>query len=196
MVPFVKPKDRQRLHRGHQHLWKCLLYTLGLTTHPKPLVHKGMTNLCTFLVAHCNGCLELTIGRADFNTSCFLINGQSISTKLDRSTDAAKIRVACRTVARQDEPQHITTARGPGIEIDHQNEGGFAKIVNTFIELHGEETIMKHVGRVVGAARETLNEPLRSEFVQLHREMTSNYTECVPLAVEEHRRLTRERLGI
>ena len=139
---------------------------------------------------------ELTIGRADFNTSCFLINGQSISTKLDRSTDAAKIRVACRTVARQDEPQHITTARGPGIEIDHQNEGGFAKIVNTFIELHGEETIMKHVGRVVGAARETLNEPLRSEFVQLHREMTSNYTECVPLAVEEHRRLTRERLGI
>ena len=36
-------------------------YTLGLTTHPKPLVHKGMTNLCTFLVAHCNGCLGLLL---------------------------------------------------------------------------------------------------------------------------------------
>eukprot|EP01048_Picozoa_sp_COSAG05_P006576 COSAG05_NODE_435_length_9845_cov_24.433364_6_plen_85_part_00 len=60
-VPFVKPKDRQRLHRGHQQLWKCILYTLGLTTHPKPLVHKGMTNRCTFQAAHCDGCLGLLL---------------------------------------------------------------------------------------------------------------------------------------
>ena len=42
-------------------MWKCLLYTLGLTTHPKPLVHKGMTNRCTFQAAHCDGCLGLLL---------------------------------------------------------------------------------------------------------------------------------------
>ena len=35
---------------------------------------------------------ELTIGRADFTTKCFMINGQSVSTKLDKPTNAAKIR--------------------------------------------------------------------------------------------------------
>ena len=49
----------------------------------------------------------LTIGRADFNSRCFLINGQSVSKKLNKPTDAAKISVGCRTVAREDEPPHI-----------------------------------------------------------------------------------------
>ena len=99
-------------------------------------------------------------------------------------------------MAREDEPPHIVASRAPGIEIDHQNIGGFAAMVLVFVQQHGEEKIMQHVGRVTGAARETLNEPLRSAFVHLHREMTSNWKQCVPLPVEEHRRLTRERLGI
>ena len=137
---------------------------------------------------------ELTIGRADFNTRCFLINDQSISTKLDSSTDAAKIRVACRTVAREDEPPHIVASRAPNIEIDHENAGGFAAIVDALVQQHGEKTIIEYVGKVTGASRETLNEPLRSVFVQLHREMTSNWAQCVPVTVEEHRRRTRQRL--
>jgi hypothetical protein len=138
---------------------------------------------------------ELTIGRGDYNSKCYFVNGQSLSAKLDKPTDAAKIRIACRTVAREDEPAHIVAARGRDIEIDHGNEGGFAAIVEKFIIQHGEDTIMLHVGRVTGAARETLIEPLRSAFVQLHSEMTSDWLLCVPLHVDEHRRLTRERLG-
>ena len=136
---------------------------------------------------------ELTIGRADFNSRCFLINGQSVSKELDKPTDAAKISVGCRTVARDDEPPHIVASRAPGIEIDHENEGGFAAIVDKFVQQHGEKTIMQYVGKVTGGARETLNEPLRSAFVQLHREMTSNWAQCVPVTVEEHRRRTRQR---
>ena len=63
-------------------------------------------------------------------------------------------------------------------------------MVLVFVQQHGEEKIMQHVGRVAGAARETLNEPLRSAFVHLHREMTSDWSECVPLHVDEHRRLS------
>ena len=62
---------------------------------------------------------ELTLGRADYETKCFRINGESISTSLSKPTDVAKIRMACRTVAREHEPSHIVAARGPDIEIDH-----------------------------------------------------------------------------
>ena len=141
--------------------------------------------------------VELTLSRADYGSKCFRINGESISTNLStKQTDAAKIRVACRTVAREDEPAHIAAARGRDIEIDHQNTGGFAAIVEKFIIQHGQIAVTEAVVKVPGLSRETLSEPIRSAFVELHRQMTSNWLLCVPLHVVEHRRLTRERLGI
>jgi hypothetical protein len=141
--------------------------------------------------------VELTLSRADYGSKCFRINGESISTNLStKQTDAAKIRVACRTVAREDEPAHIAAARGRDIEIDHQNTGGFAAIVEKFIIQHGQIAVTQAVVKVPGQSRETLSEPIRSAFVELHRQMTNNWSLCAPLHFVEHRRLTRERLGI
>ena len=141
--------------------------------------------------------VELTLSRADYGSKCFRINGESISTNLStKQTDAAKIRVACRTVAREDEPAHIAAARGRDIEIDHQNTGGFAAIVEKFIIQHGQIAVTQVVVKVAGQSRETLSEPIRSAFVELHRQMTNNWSLCAPLHFVEHRRLTRERLGI
>ena len=141
--------------------------------------------------------VELTLSRADYGSKCFRINGESISTNLStKQTDAAKIRVACRTVAREDEPAHIAAARGRDIEIDHQNTGGFAAIVEKFIIQHGQIAVTEAVVKVPGQSRETLSEPIRSAFVELHRQMTNNWSLCAPLHFVEHRRLTRERLGI
>jgi hypothetical protein len=140
--------------------------------------------------------VELTLSRADYGSKCFRINGESISTNLSQQTAAAKIRVACRTVAREDEPAHIAAARGRDIEIDHQNTGGFAAIVEKFIIQHGQIAVTQAVVKVPGQSRETLSEPIRSAFVELHRQMTNNWSLCAPLHFVEHRRLTRERLGI
>jgi len=140
--------------------------------------------------------VELTLSRADYGSKCFRINGESISTNLSQQTAAAKIRVACRTVAREDEPAHIAAARGRDIEIDHQNTGGFAAIVEKFIIQHGQIAVTEAVVKVPGQSRETLSEPIRSAFVELHRQMTNNWSLCAPLHFVEHRRLTRERLGI
>ena len=139
---------------------------------------------------------ELTIGRGDYNSKCYFVNGQSLSAKLDKPTDAAKIRIACRTVAREDEPAHIVAARGPDIEIDHQNTGGFAAIVEKFIIQHGQIAVTEAVVKVPGLSRETLSEPIRSAFVELHRQMTNNWSLCAPLHFVEHRRRTRARLGL
>jgi hypothetical protein len=140
--------------------------------------------------------VELTLSRADYGSKCFRINGESISTNLSQQTDAAKIRVACRTVAREDEPAHIAAARGRDIEIDHQNTGGFAAIVEKFIIQHGQIAVTEAVVKVPGLSRETLSEPIRSAFVELHRQMTNNWSLCAPLHFVEHRRRTRARLGL
>ena len=141
--------------------------------------------------------VELTLSRADYGSKCFRINGESISTNLStKQTDAAKIRVACRTVAREDEPAHIVAARGRDIEIDHQNTGGFAAIVEKFITQHGQNAVTQAVVKVPGQSRETLSEPIRSAFVELHRQMTNNWSLCAPLHFVEHRRRTRARLGL
>eukprot|EP01047_Picozoa_sp_COSAG01_P064400 COSAG01_NODE_8517_length_2756_cov_4.083553_2_plen_92_part_00 len=79
------------------------------------------------------------------------------------------------------------------IELDHQNRGGFAAIVRDFESRHGVGALLEHIHKPAGSSRRTLSEPLRSEFVQLHRVCTDNWGAVVALSRQQHRDLTQKR---
>jgi hypothetical protein len=58
---------------------------------------------------------------------------------------------------------------------------------------HGVGALMQHICKVAGSSRRTLLEPMRSEFVQLHRDYTDNWGLVVAISQQEHRELTQKR---
>ena len=100
---------------------------------------------------------------------------------------------ACRTTIEADMPAALKSLRRPGIELDHQNCGGFAAIVWDMQSRHGVGALMKHICKVAGSSRRTLLEPMRSEFVQLHRDYTDNWGLVVAISQQEHGELTQKR---
>ena len=125
-----------------------------------------------------------------FNSICFKIDGVCVSTKLLPPTPEARVTVALRDIEYQTRPGHL---KRPGYEMDHQNEGGFAAIKQTFIDLHGTEKLCKSLFRKSLNEADTLPQPLYGEFVELHAKMTENYTLCKLLTKEEHMSLTQAR---
>jgi hypothetical protein len=58
---------------------------------------------------------------------------------------------------------------------------------------HGVGALMQHICKVAGSSQRTLLEPMRSEFVQLHRDYTDNWGLVVAISQQEHRELTQKR---
>ena len=81
-----------------------------------------------------------------------------------------------------------------GREMDHMNDGGFAQIRNAFVAEHGLSTIHKSLYRTDLNAMDTLPKTLYDAFVQLHAQMTDDYSLCELITKEEHERRTRERM--
>ena len=132
----------------------------------------------------------LSIGCADFDNPSFRIGGETISTQLSAPTPRARASVACRMTVRDDEPAGL---RRRGEEIDHANEGGFVAIFDEFLQRHDMETLLAHVVKARGVAREVLRAPLREEFLALHRQRTNNWRLCASMSRAEHRDLTKRR---
>ena len=90
-------------------------------------------------------------------------------------------------------PAALRCVRRPGIELDHQNGGGFAAIVREMETQHGVGALMQHICKPAASSRRTLSEPMRTEFVQLHRNMTDSWRLVRPLSQQQHRDLTNKR---
>ena len=133
---------------------------------------------------------SITIGKGDYNSNCFLINGVSISTKFVKANDKSKVSEACRTTYEFDFPAHLSAQRRPDIELHHANDGGFAKIVHTFTVRHGVPNIVSHVSKHANSSRFSLIEPLRSDFIALHRDMTDNWKLVQAISSDEHKVFT------
>ena len=133
---------------------------------------------------------SITIGKGDYNSNCFLINGVSISTKLAKANDKSRVSEACRTTYEYDFPAHLSAQRRPGTDLHHANEGGFAKIVHTFTQRHGVPNTVSHVSKQANSSRFSLIEPLRSDFIALHRDMTDNWKLVQAISSDEHKVIT------
>jgi hypothetical protein len=134
---------------------------------------------------------ELSRGNSDiFDTVCFKVDGVNLSTHLTASTPDARVAMALRSIEYHTRPAELRRA---GFEMDHQNEGGFARIKDVFIGLHNTEALCKALYRPAINEMDTLPSTLRDEFVQLHAALTDNYTSCKLLTKAEHTRLTAER---
>lgn len=136
---------------------------------------------------------QVTVVTADYGSKCFAINGHTVSSKLRRPTSHALLTQACRTAIEADMPAMLKHARRPGIELDHQNKGGFAAIFEHFKSLHGTGVLMQHIGKPAGSSRYTLLGSVRNEFIQLHRDHTKDWALVVPLSQQQHRDLTQKR---
>ena len=133
---------------------------------------------------------ELTIGRRKetWNSKCFLINGQTISTDLTAPTVHGIVANALRATEYATRPCHLKRQRG--FEMDHFNKGGFQKIKNDFITEHGIDTIRNAIDNY----EEQLTGDLRDAFIAFHAKETKNYRLCRMLTATEHRRITRKRV--
>eukprot|EP01045_Picozoa_sp_COSAG04_P002752 COSAG04_NODE_104_length_26097_cov_12.466074_25_plen_198_part_00 len=131
----------------------------------------------------------LTIGRRHdtWNTKCFLINGQSITTGLSSPTKHGIVVHALRATEYATRPNHLK--RQNGMEMDHQNAGGFHDIKREFIAIHGLEAISNAVDNT-----EQLCGDMRRAFVSFHASKTRHYRLCKMLTVQEHRRITEQRM--
>jgi hypothetical protein len=132
---------------------------------------------------------ELTIGRRTetFNSRCFFINGQPISVKLTKPTAHGIVANALRLTEYWTRPDHLKRQRG--IEMDHQNTGGFERIKQEFIAAHGLDTVRSAIDDT-----EQLSGDLRSAFVSFHASKTNDYSLCKMLTIEEHHRITQQRM--
>jgi hypothetical protein len=135
----------------------------------------------------------VSIVLSDYGSKCFAINGHTVSSKLRKPTSHALLNEACRTAIEADMPAALKRARRPGIELDHQNRGGFAAIVRDMKSRHDVGTLLEHIHKPAGSSRHTLSEPMRSEFIQLHRVCTDNWGSVVALSQQQHRDLTQKR---
>eukprot|EP01049_Picozoa_sp_SAG25_P003003 SAG25_NODE_164_length_13142_cov_11.645787_9_plen_200_part_00 len=133
------------------------------------------------------------IGTADYGSRCFFVNDMSVSAKLDKPSDLARIAEACRQAIERDEPEALTQQRRKGIEVDHQNPGGFAAINKLFVLKHTPKTILQHIAKPNGSSRYCLTEPLLSKFIELHRQQTDNWALLKALPRAEHQVLTKKR---
>lgn len=133
------------------------------------------------------------IGTADYGSRCFFVNDMSVSAKFGIPSDLAKIAEACRHAIERDEPDALTQQRGRGIELDHQNPGGFAAINKLFVLKHTPKTILQHIAKPAGSSRYCLTEPLLSEFIELHRQQTDSWALLKALPRAEHQSLTKKR---
>ena len=132
------------------------------------------------------------IVRADGN-KCFEINGACVSTRLDKPTDHCLVAQACRTSIELDIPDKLKAQRCPGIELDHSNPGGFAQIVSEFEKAYNASTIVKEIIKQPGTSRWTLQDPLRTAFLLLHRQRTNNWDLVQPLTQRQHLEITKKR---
>ena len=73
--------------------------------------------------------------------------------------------------------------------MDHQNTGGFERIKKEFIAAHGLDTVRSATDNT-----EQLSGDLRSAFVSFHANKTNDYSLCKMLTIEEHRRITKQRM--
>jgi hypothetical protein len=133
------------------------------------------------------------IGTADYGSRCFFVNDMSVSAKFGIPSDLAKIAEASRHAIERDEPDALTQQRGRGIELDHQNPGGFAAINKLFVMKHTPKTILQHIAKPNGSSRYCLTEPLLSEFIELHRQQTDSWALLKALPRAEHQSLTKKR---